>query len=92
MSEFERPELADAAQPLTVDDVRGITYAATPHFSLQIRNRLQRLIEPLPASDPARLFAQSEIARLEKLSTELEHGPKNGPRNGSDLPTLHESR
>lgn len=86
MSELERPELAGAPGRLTVDDVRAISGAATPHFSLQIRNRLRRLIAPLPAGDPARMYAEREIARLEALATELEHGPKGD----SDLPTLRE--
>lgn len=88
MSEFERAELTDAERRLTVSDVRALTAAATPHFSLHIRNRLLRLIEPLAADDPARVYAESEIARLQRLSTELEHGPKGD----SDLPTLRESR
>lgn len=69
MSEFERSELSEAPERLTVDDVRGLTYAATPHFSLHIRNRLRRLIAPLAADHPARVFAESEIARLDALST-----------------------
>lgn len=87
MSEFERPELAEPTGRLTVDDVRAISGAATPHFAMQLRNRLRRLIEPLPAGDPARAYAEREIARLEVLATELEHGPKGG----SDLPTLREA-
>lgn len=86
MSEFESPELATASRP-TVDDVRKLTYAATPHFSLHIRNRLRRLTGHLPEGDPARVFAESEIARLERLSTDLEHGP----RGDSDLPTLRDA-
>lgn len=74
MSEFEKPELAAAAQKVTVDDVRALSGAATPHFSLHVRNRLRRLVEPLPADDPARQLAEVEIARLEKLAVEGERG------------------
>lgn len=82
MSEFEKPELASAGHGVTVDDVRALAGAATPHFSLQIRNRLQRLVAPLAANDPARLLAEVEIAKLEKLAVEGQRG------NGSDLEFL----
>lgn len=74
MSEFEKPELKSAAHAVTVDDVRSLAGAATPHFSLQVRNRLKRLVAPLAADDPARLLAEVEIAKLEKLAVEGERG------------------
>jgi hypothetical protein len=85
MSEYEKPALRDAAT-VTVDDVRALSGAATPHFSLQIRNRLRRLVEPLAADDPARQLAELEIARLEKLAVEGERGSGE-----SDLARLNES-
>lgn len=69
MSEFENPGIAESSHKVTVDDVRALTGAATPHFALHIRNRLRRLVEPLPAGDPARELAQTEIVRLERLAT-----------------------
>jgi hypothetical protein len=84
MSEFENPTLTNSRHTLTIDEVRALSSAATPHFALHIRNRLRRLVAPLPDSHPAMRFAQSEIARLEKLSVDLEHGPAGG----SDLPSL----
>lgn len=85
MSEFEQPERRELGQRggVTVDDVRELAGAATPHFSLQIRNRLRRLVEPLAADDPARRLAEIEIARLETLAVEGERA------NGSDLPRLN---
>ncbi|MGH2907373.1 MAG: hypothetical protein ACRDKI_11485 [Solirubrobacterales bacterium] len=83
MSEYEKPDLRTAGS-ITVDDVRALAGAATPHFSLQIRNRLRRLVAPLDASDPARQLAELEIARLEKLAVEGERA------NGSDLTPLRE--
>jgi len=74
MSEFEKPELKSAGHTVTVDDVRTLAGAATPHFSLQVRNRLRRLVAPLAADDPARLLAEVEIAKLEKLAVEGERG------------------
>lgn len=83
MSEFEKPDLKAAAHRVTVDDVRALSGAATPHFSLQIRNRLQRLVEPLAADDPARQLAELEIARLDKLAVEGQRGSHE-----SDLPRI----
>ena len=64
MSEFEKPELKSAAHAVTVDDVRSLAGAATPHFSLQVRNRLKRLVAPL-AADEATLAQQLAPAAAE---------------------------
>jgi hypothetical protein len=42
--------------------------SSTPHFALQIRQRIERLIADLPQNDPARLLGEQEIARLERLA------------------------
>jgi hypothetical protein len=68
MSEAERPELLDPAHEVTVEDIRALTGAATPHFALQVRNRVRRLIEPLPADHPARREGERAIARLDDLA------------------------
>lgn len=68
MSETEHLGVLDSGHRVTPEDIRELTGAVTPHFSLQIRNRVRRLIEPLPPGDPARVFGESEIARLEALS------------------------
>jgi hypothetical protein len=66
--------MAQAEQPdrlrrqVTVDDVRQLMGSSTPHFALQIRTRIQRLIGGLPADDPARRLGEQEIARLEQLA------------------------
>jgi hypothetical protein len=50
--------------------------ASSPHFALQIRNRIRNLIAGLPAGHPARVEGEREIARLERLAVEGEHrGP-----------------
>ena len=51
----------------TVDDVRQLMGASTPHFALQLRNRIARLISALPADHPARVEGEREIARLTRL-------------------------
>jgi hypothetical protein len=67
MSEAERPERL-AGGRITVDDIRSLAGPATPHFALQIRNRIRRLIERLPENDPARLEAERQIDRLTELA------------------------
>jgi hypothetical protein len=66
MAEAEQPERL--RRPVTVDDVRQLMGSSTPHFALQLRTRIRRLIEQLPADDPARRLGEQEIARLERLA------------------------
>lgn len=68
MSEAENPELLGQAQEITVEDIRALAGPVTPHFALQVRNRIRRLIEPLPADHPARREGERQIARLEELA------------------------
>jgi hypothetical protein len=68
MSESENPELLGQAREITVEDIRALAGPVTPHFALQVRNRIRRLIEPLPADHPARLEGERKIARLEELA------------------------
>jgi hypothetical protein len=66
MAQAEQPERL--RRQVTVDDVRQLMGSSTPHFALQIRNRIARLIAGLPDDDPARRLGQQEIARLEQLA------------------------
>jgi len=66
MSEFERADRM-GREP-TVEDVRQLTGASTPHFALQIRNRIQTLIAGLPEGHPARVEGEREIARLDEIA------------------------
>ncbi|HYG95565.1 MAG TPA: hypothetical protein VD741_00530 [Solirubrobacterales bacterium] len=68
MSESENPELLGQAKEITAEDIRALAGPVTPHFALQIRNRIRRLIEPLPAGHPARAEGERQIARLEELA------------------------
>ena len=68
MSEAERPELLAPAHEVTAEDIRTLAGASTPHFALQVRNRVRRLIEPLPADHPARIEGERTIAKLEELA------------------------
>jgi hypothetical protein len=68
VSEAERPDLLDPSHRVTPEDIRALTGAVTPHFALQVRNRVRRLISGLPEGDPTRLAGEREIARLEDLA------------------------
>jgi hypothetical protein len=74
VSEFENPERL-GREP-TVEDIRELMGASTPHFALQIRNRIKTLIEDLPEDHPARVEGEREIERLDRIAFEGEHrGP-----------------
>ena len=74
MSEFENPERL-GREP-TVEDIRELMGASTPHFALQIRNRIRTLIADLPPDHPARVEGEREVQRLEQIAFEGEHrGP-----------------
>ena len=68
MSEAENPRLLSGAHRVTAEDIRALAGASTPHFSLQVRNRIRRLIESLAADDPARREGERKIAELEELA------------------------
>ena len=68
MSESENPQLLGGGKEITVEDIRALAGPVTPHFSLQVRNRIRRLIEPLTADHPARVEGERQIARLEALA------------------------
>ena len=68
MSETERPELLSSGHEITAEDIRALAGASTPHFALQVRNRIRRLIAPLPPGHPARMEGERKIAALEDLA------------------------
>jgi hypothetical protein len=68
MSEAENPQLLGRAADVTPEDIRALAGAVTPHFALQVRNRVQRLIAPLPSGHPARVEGERKIAELEELA------------------------
>ena len=67
MSESERADRLSGRR-ITVEDVRALAGPSTPHFALQIRNRIERLIAPLPTDDPARVEGERQVARLTELA------------------------
>ena len=79
MSEYER---ADRTQrQATMEDLRQLMGASTPHFALHLRNRIHHLIADLPEGHPVRLEGEREIARLNDIALGGERrglGPEPG--------------
>ena len=90
MAEAEQPERLRPGHRVTVEDVRQLMGASTPHFALQLRNRIAKLIAPLPPEDPARLEGEREIARLERLGFTGEVRGEQGHEALSELRSLGE--
>ena len=70
MSQAEDPRRLrrkELTHGVTVEDVRQLMGASTPHFALQLRNRIRNLIADLPPDHPARIEGEREIARLQRL-------------------------
>jgi hypothetical protein len=68
MSQAEHPDRLRPGRQVTVDDIRQLMGASTPHFALQLRARIRALIRDLPAGHPARIEGEREIARLDRIA------------------------
>ena len=68
MSEAEHPDRLREGRQVTVDDVRALMGASTPHFALQLRERIRNLIRGLDPGNPARIEGEREIRRLDKIA------------------------
>ena len=68
MSQSEHPDRLRPGREVIVDDVRTLMGASTPHFALQLRERIRTLIRSLPPDHPARILGEQEIARLDGLA------------------------
>jgi hypothetical protein len=77
-----------STQQVTVEDVRQLMGASTPHFALQLRNRIAKLIADLPPDDPARVEGEREIARLQRLGLEGENRGEGAAEGERPLPSL----
>jgi hypothetical protein len=78
VSEAERPDRL--SRPVTVEDIRALAGPSTPHFALQVRNRIRKLIEALPEGDSVRVEGERQIARLEELAKH-----SGDPRGGTGV-------
>jgi hypothetical protein len=68
MSQAEHPDRTAAEHTVTIEDVRQLMGASTPHFALQLRERIRALIRGLPEGHPARQEGEREIARLDRIA------------------------
>jgi hypothetical protein len=84
MSQAEHPDRLRPDHEVTVDDVRQLMGASTPHFALQLRERIRALIRGLPPDHPARIEGEREIARLDAIAV---HGEVRG-EGDDELPPL----
>jgi hypothetical protein len=81
MSQAENPDRLREGREVTVDDVRQLMGASTPHFALQLRERIRALTRGLPPDHPARIEGEREIERLDKIAFVGEvrgHDPEPG--------------
>ncbi len=68
MSQAEHPDRLKPEHQVSVEDVRQLMGASTPHFALQLRERIRALIRDLPGDHPARIEGEREIARLNRIA------------------------
>jgi hypothetical protein len=90
MAEAEQPERLRPEHQVSVDDIRQLMGASTPHFALQLRNRIRKLIAPLPPGDEARRLGEQEIARLERIAFAGEYRGEGFQEGQRPLPSLNE--
>jgi hypothetical protein len=83
MSQAEDPLRLQRAREreVTVEDVRVLMGASTPHFALQLGERISRLIADLPPEHPARVEGERELARLELLGQDGETRGEAGEKD-----------
>jgi hypothetical protein len=78
-----------STQEVTVEDVRQLMGASTPHFALQLRNRIANLIAGLPTEHPARVEGEREIVRLQRLGFDGETRGEGAAEGERPLPSLN---
>jgi hypothetical protein len=88
MSQAEDPNRIEREHEVSVEDVRQLMGASTPHFALQLRNRIAALIAGLGADHPARIEGEREILRLRRLGFEGETRGEGRELGERPLPSL----
>jgi hypothetical protein len=86
VSQAEDPVRLQPGREVTVEDVRALTGASTPHFALQLRERIRRLVAGLPPDHAARIEGEREIARLDAIAFAGE--VRGEPAGEPDIPPL----
>lgn len=91
MSQAESPNRIRKEQvgEVSVEDVRELMGASTPHFALQLRNRIATLIAGLGDGHPAKVEGEREIARLERLSLDGETRGEEPNEGERPMPSLN---
>jgi hypothetical protein len=93
MSQAENPERLREGRQVTVEDVRQLMGASTPHFALQLRERIRALVRSLPESHPARVEGEQELARLDRIAFEGEVRGHAAEPGLTPMPSLgHDAR
>lgn len=64
------------------EELMRLVGAATPHFALQIRDRVVAFIDSLPVDDDRLPSLRAEVSRLEHLAI----SGQGGPHDRADLP------
>ena len=90
MSQAEHPDRLRPGREVTLEDVRQLMGASTPHFALQLRARIRALIKGLPEGHPARIEGEREIARLDRIAFEGEVRGHEAEPGLEPLPSLSE--
>ncbi|HEY7892883.1 MAG TPA: hypothetical protein VIC05_11810 [Solirubrobacteraceae bacterium] len=90
MSQAEDPRRVRRGQAheVTLEDVRQLMGASTPHFALQLRNRIRALIAGLAPNHPARVEGEREIERLQRLGVLGETRGEGAAEGERPLPSL----
>lgn len=83
MSDSDGPDHRPVSTP-SVDQIRALAGPSTPHFALQIRDRIRGLIAPLPPEHPTRIEGERQIARLTKLAEHSGDPRGFGPSTGGE--------
>jgi hypothetical protein len=91
MSQAEHPDRLRTEHEVTVEDVRQLMGASTPHFALQLRERIRALIRGLPPEHPARVEGEREIVRLNRIAFDGETRGHPAEDGLEPLPSLNES-
>jgi hypothetical protein len=93
MSQAENPERLREGRQVTVEDLRQLMGASTPHFALQLRERIRALIRDLPEGHPVRVEGERELTRLDRIAFEGEIRGHAAEPGLTPLPSLgHDAR
>ena len=80
------------AEP-TKEDVDALVGPATPHFTYQLRARVEELVSDLPEGHPVRRYAEEKMELLDRLgyaSSKAEEGARE-PRSRPGWDTIPSS-